>query len=711
MFRTDALPELEAELRGAGIEARGRTSWWCARSVARERAQPRAASPASSSRWRRSAELLRRAPRDLEPARVAGAAARPRVHGRLLDALRRLLEPRATRVAAGYAALRALRRASSRALARRRPSARAQRQDFLAFQLARDRRGASSQPGELEALGARALAPRARERAARARRGAARRVLTGDGGERRRGARRGPASRRGRARLDAARALDAALAPLAERLRARARRARDAARELERYADGVDVGSRAARRGRGAARAARAAAPQVRPQRGRDPRASASASAASSRRSRAATSALGALARRARSSHARRSPPTRRRSSAGAREAAARRSRATRRGVARASSRCPARAFEVALERVARRRRRSRAARAAPRQAELRFSANPGEAPRAAAAGRVGRRAVARLPRAEERAAPRGARHGARLRRGRRRDRRPRGGSRRARCSPSSRATHQVLCITHLPQIAARGDDALPRRRSATPGRAHGRPPSWRSTREERVEEIARMAGGERVTARPPAATPASCSRGRRRPAPPGARAGRPRRRPRDKAPRARRPIEHAPAMEIGAIPASRAAPRGPRRCRPARRVRVSAGFYEGLELPIDREWLVIGRGRSAEMTLAEPTLSRAHAAFGFDGERLLRPGSRQHERHARERRAPRARVALDGDEVQIGRLRLRVRLPARARPPRAATPESRERVDFAPERSEICAPRGLLYIQPSASREQSSSA
>ena len=47
--------------------------------------------------------------------------------------------------------------------------------------------------------------------------------------------------------------------------------------------------------------------------------------------------------------------------------------------------------------------------------------------------------------------------------------------------------------------------------------------------------------------------------------------------------------------------------------------VLVKAGFYEGLEVCVDRDWLVIGRGRSADLVLAEPTISRSHAAVGFD--------------------------------------------------------------------------------------------
>ena len=89
--------------------------------------------------------------------------------------------------------------------------------------------------------------------------------------------------------------------------------------------------------------------------------------------------------------------------------------------------------------------------------------------------------------------------------------------------------------------------------------------------------------------------------------------------------------------------------------------VRVLRGFYEGLEVPIDRDWMVIGRGRSADFVIAEPTISRAHAAIGYDGEQFFMQdlGSTNGTRVNGDREA---RVALsDGDELQLGKLRLRV--------------------------------------------------
>lgn len=97
----------------------------------------------------------------------------------------------------------------------------------------------------------------------------------------------------------------------------------------------------------------------------------------------------------------------------------------------------------------------------------------------------------------------------------------------------------------------------------------------------------------------------------------------------------------------------------------PGATVRIMTGFYEGLEIPIDREWLVIGRGRNAEMTLAEPTISRAHAAIGYDGHGFFVQDLRStNGTMVNGDRRERALLGHD-DEIQMGRLRLRVRLPA----------------------------------------------
>jgi len=92
--------------------------------------------------------------------------------------------------------------------------------------------------------------------------------------------------------------------------------------------------------------------------------------------------------------------------------------------------------------------------------------------------------------------------------------------------------------------------------------------------------------------------------------------------------------------------------------------IRVLRGFYEGLEVPVDRDWMVIGRGRGADIVIAEPTMSRAHAAVGFDGEHFFVQdlGSTNGTRvnGSREQKS----LLKNGDEVQLGKLALHVELP-----------------------------------------------
>jgi DNA repair protein RecN (Recombination protein N) len=60
-------------------------------------------------------------------------------------------------------------------------------------------------------------------------------------------------------------------------------------------------------------------------------------------------------------------------------------------------------------------------------------------------------------------------------------------------------ARHQILCITHLPQIAALGDAHWVVRKRVSRGRTQTRVERLKA--DERVDEIARMAGGGRITA------------------------------------------------------------------------------------------------------------------------------------------------------------------------------------------------------------------
>ena len=94
-------------------------------------------------------------------------------------------------------------------------------------------------------------------------------------------------------------------------------------------------------------------------------------------------------------------------------------------------------------------------------------------------------------------------------------------------------------------------------------------------------------------------------------------------------------------------------------------RVRVLHGFYEGLELPVDRAWWVIGRGRGADAVLPEPTISRAHAAIGFQPDEgfFVQDLGSTNGTLLNGVRTQRMRLA-DGDQIQMGRLQLRVGLP-----------------------------------------------
>ena len=90
----------------------------------------------------------------------------------------------------------------------------------------------------------------------------------------------------------------------------------------------------------------------------------------------------------------------------------------------------------------------------------------------------------------------------------------------------------------------------------------------------------------------------------------------------------------------------------------------VLSGFYEGLEVMLDRDRIVIGRGRKADLALAEATISRAHAAIGYDeaGVYLEDLGS------TNGTLVNGARVAKQllkcDDEIQMGKLRIGITLP-----------------------------------------------
>ena len=90
----------------------------------------------------------------------------------------------------------------------------------------------------------------------------------------------------------------------------------------------------------------------------------------------------------------------------------------------------------------------------------------------------------------------------------------------------------------------------------------------------------------------------------------------------------------------------------------------VKSGFYEGLEVAIDRDWLVIGRGRSADLVIAEATISRAHASIGFDGRGFfIQDLGSTNGTMVNGARADR-QALKNGDEIRMGKLVIGVSLP-----------------------------------------------
>ena len=90
----------------------------------------------------------------------------------------------------------------------------------------------------------------------------------------------------------------------------------------------------------------------------------------------------------------------------------------------------------------------------------------------------------------------------------------------------------------------------------------------------------------------------------------------------------------------------------------------VLSGFYEGLEVALDRDRIVIGRGRKADLSLAEATISRAHAAVGFDGSSFF-VEDLESTNGTLVNGAPIVKQQLKhDDEIQMGKLRIGVTLP-----------------------------------------------
>lgn len=91
----------------------------------------------------------------------------------------------------------------------------------------------------------------------------------------------------------------------------------------------------------------------------------------------------------------------------------------------------------------------------------------------------------------------------------------------------------------------------------------------------------------------------------------------------------------------------------------------VRSGFYEGLEFGIDQPRVVVGRGRKADMALAEATISRAHAALGFDGNHFYVEDLSSTNGTLVNGAKVSKQILKHDDEIQMGKLRIGVTLPA----------------------------------------------
>jgi DNA repair protein RecN (Recombination protein N) len=482
LFRTEALTELEAELAARGLEAEGH-----------ELVAARSLAAGGRSRARVAGSLvpvsvlgeLFQGRIEISSQHDSQALLRPETHGWLLDRVGGLLELRRA-VGEGSRGLRGL----DEELERLRDAARdrERRRDFLAYQLAeiddarldpraveerRAERGRLAHAGRLGEEGAAALARLVGDPLRDAEHGAADLLAEAARG------------------LEALARLDPDLAPHAERLRALQSEVRDAALELERHLDGIEADparlaslDEALHRVEQLQRKYGASVEEVLRFRDEAARELAALEGAEEREDTIA---------RERSELAARLDSDAEALSAGRRRAARKLARVVESALRELGM--PQAHFDVALDPAP-------VPDGAPcgpggrEQPEFRFSANAGESPRAlrkvASGGELSRAFLALKGALRE--------HGAGMVLvfdevdagigGRAADRV-------GRALAELAAHHQVLCITHLPQIAAFAEVHFRVEKSLRRGRT--RAAISRIQGSERVAEIARMAGGETV--------------------------------------------------------------------------------------------------------------------------------------------------------------------------------------------------------------------
>ena len=90
----------------------------------------------------------------------------------------------------------------------------------------------------------------------------------------------------------------------------------------------------------------------------------------------------------------------------------------------------------------------------------------------------------------------------------------------------------------------------------------------------------------------------------------------------------------------------------------------VKSGFYEGLEIPLEGPQTIVGRGRGADIVLAEPTISREHVVIGCDSDGwYVEDLKSTNGSYANGSRFTHHRLKR-GDEIVMGRLVVEVTLP-----------------------------------------------
>lgn len=93
--------------------------------------------------------------------------------------------------------------------------------------------------------------------------------------------------------------------------------------------------------------------------------------------------------------------------------------------------------------------------------------------------------------------------------------------------------------------------------------------------------------------------------------------------------------------------------------------VEVLEGFFAGLEVSVDRNRWIIGRGRCADLMIADPTISRAHAAIGYaEGRFFVEDLGSTNGTQVNGSSSSHAELR-DGDRIQMGKLWLRFRQPS----------------------------------------------